>query len=149
MADAVATSAGAVLGTSTTTTFVESSAGVAAGGKTGLTALTTAILFLLSMFLAPIFTAIPSFATAPALIIVGFLMFSSITEIKMDEKNFTSAIPAYLCVIAMPLFYSISEGISIGIISYVLINLICGKRKEIHPLMYVLAVLFILKYIFL
>ena len=149
MSDAVATSAGAVLGTSTTTTFVESSAGVAAGGKTGLTALTTAVLFLLSMFLAPVFTAIPSFATAPALIIVGFLMFSSITEIKMDEKNFSSAIPAYLCIIAMPLFYSISEGISIGIISYVLINLICGKRKEIHPLTYALAVLFILKYIFL
>lgn len=149
MSDAVATSAGAVLGTSTTTTFVESSAGVAAGGRTGLTALTTAVLFLLSMFLAPIFTAIPSFATAPALIIVGFLMFSSITELKMDESNFTTAIPAYLCIIAMPLFYSISEGISIGIISYVILNLVCGKSKQINPLMYVLAVVFILKYIFL
>lgn len=149
MSDAVATSAGAVLGTSTTTTFVESSAGVAAGGRTGLTALTTAVLFLLSMFLAPIFTAIPSFATAPALIIVGFLMFSSITELKMDESNFTTAIPAYLCIIAMPLFYSISEGISIGIISYVILNLVCGKSKQINPLMYVLAVVFVLKYIFL
>lgn len=149
MADAVATSAGAVLGTSTTTTFVESSAGVAAGGRTGLTALTTAVLFLLSMFLAPIFIAIPAFATAPALIVVGFLMFSTITELKMDETNYTSAIPAYLCIIAMPLFYSISEGIAIGIISYVILNLVCGKAKQINPLMYVLAVLFVMKYIFL
>ncbi len=149
LADAIATSAGAVLGTSTTTTFVESSAGVAAGGKTGLTALTTAILFLISMFFAPIFTAIPSFATAPALIIVGFLMFSNISELKLTEKNYRTAIPAYLCIIAMPLFYSISEGISIGVISYVLINLVCKKAKEINPIMYVLAVLFILKYIFL
>ncbi len=149
LADAVATSAGAVLGTSTTTTFVESSAGVAAGGRTGLTALTTAVLFLLSMFFAPIFTAIPSFATAPALIIVGFLMFSNITQLKLDDKNYTTAIPAYLCIIAMPLFYSISEGISIGVISYVVINLVCGKKKEINPIMYVLAVLFVLKYIFL
>lgn len=149
MADAVATSAGAVFGTSTTTTFVESAAGVAAGGATGLTALTTAVLFLVSMFLAPIFTSIPSFATAPALIVVGFLMFSNIANIKMDEDNYTTAIPAYLCIIAMPLFYSIAEGISIGIISYVLINLICKKFKNISPIMYVLTVLFILKYIFL
>ena len=149
MADAVATSAGAVLGTSTTTTFVESSAGVAVGGKTGLTAMTTAVLFLVSMLFAPIFTAIPSFATAPALIIVGFLMFSNIACLKLTEDNYTSAIPAYLCIIAMPLFYSIAEGISIGIISYVVINLVCKKAKEIHPVMYVLAALFILKYIFL
>lgn len=149
LADAVATTAGAVLGTSTTTTYVESSAGVADGGRTGLTAMTTAFLFLISMFFAPVFTAVPSFATAPALIIVGFLMFSNITKIKFDEKNFVSAIPAYLCVLAMPLFYSISEGISIGVISYVVINLICKKGKEVSPVMYVLAVLFILKYIFL
>jgi AGZA family xanthine/uracil permease-like MFS transporter len=149
MADSVATSAGAVLGTSTTTTFVESASGVAAGGKTGLTALVTAILFLISMFFAPIFTAIPSFATAPALIIVGFLMFSNVTNIKMSDDNYTTAIPAYLCIIAMPLFYSIAEGISIGVISYVIINLACKKWKEISPIMYVLAVLFILKYIFL
>lgn len=149
LADAVATTAGAVLGTSTTTTYVESSAGVAEGGRTGLTAMTTAFLFLISMFFAPVFTAVPSFATAPALIIVGFLMFSNITKIKFDEKNFVSAIPAYFCVLAMPLFYSISEGISIGVISYVVINLICKKGKEISPVMYVLAVLFILKYIFL
>lgn len=149
LADAVATSAGAVLGTSTTTTFVESSAGVAAGGRTGLTSMTTAILFLVSMFFAPIFTAIPSFATAPALIVVGFLMFSNIKQLKIDEDNYTTAIPAYLCILAMPLFYSISEGISIGVISYVIINLVCKKAKEINPIMYVLAILFILKYIFL
>ena len=149
LADAIATTAGAVLGTSTTTTFVESSAGVAAGGRTGLTALTTAVLFLISMLFAPVFTAIPSFATAPALIIVGFLMFSNIAELKLTEDNYTTAIPAYLCIIAMPLFYSISEGISLGVISYVIMNLICGKRKDINPVMYVLTVLFILKYIFL
>ena len=149
LADAIATTAGAVLGTSTTTTFVESSAGVAEGGKTGLTSMTTAFLFLLSMFFAPVFTAIPSFATAPALIIVGFLMFTNIKEINLSDEKITSSIPAYLCIIAMPLFYSISEGISIGVISYVLINLICGKAKKIKPIMYVLAVLFILKYIFL
>ena len=149
MADAVATTAGAVLGTSTTTTFVESAAGVGAGGRTGLTAITTAVLFLASMLLAPIFIAIPSFATAPALILVGFLMFSTITDIKFTEDTYASSIPAYLCIIAMPLFYSISEGIALGVISYVIINLACGKRRDINPLMYVLAVLFILKYIFL
>lgn len=149
LADAIATSAGAVLGTSTTTTFVESSSGVAAGGRTGLTSLTTAVLFLISMLFAPIFTAIPSFATAPALIIVGFLMFSNVAELKLTDDNYTTAIPAYLCIIAMPLFYSISEGISIGVISYVLINLVCKKSKDINPIMYVLTVLFILKYIFL
>ncbi len=149
MADAVATTAGAVLGTSTTTTFVESAAGVGSGGRTGLTALTTAVMFLASMLFAPIFVAIPAFATAPALIFVGFLMFGTITDIKFDEDSYTSAIPAYLCVIAMPLFYSISEGISLGVISYVIINLLCGKSKKINPIMYVLTVLFILKYIFL
>lgn len=149
LADAIATTAGAILGTSTTTTFVESAAGVGEGGRTGLTALTTAILFLLSILLAPIFIAIPSFATAPALIMVGFLMFSSIIEIKFDAEHLCDAIPAYLCVLAMPLFYSISEGISIGVISYVVINIICGKYKKINPVMYVLAILFVLKYIFL
>ncbi len=149
MADAVATTAGAVLGTSTTTTFVESSAGVAVGGRTGLSSMVTAILFLLSMLFAPVFTAIPSFATAPALIMVGFLMFSSISELKVSDNDYTTAIPAYLCIIAMPLFYSIAEGISIGVISYVIINMLCKKWKDISPVMYVLAVLFILKYIFL
>lgn len=149
MADAIATSFGAVLGTSTTTTFVESASGVAVGGRTGLTALVSALLFLLSTLFAPIFTAIPSFATAPALIMVGFLMVGTVTEIRFDEDNITEAIPAYLAIIAMPLFYSISEGISMGIISYVLLNVAAEKAKKITPLMYVLAVLFVLKYIFL
>ena len=149
MADAIATSAGAVLGTSTTTTFVESAAGVAEGGRTGLTAMTTGLLFLVSMLFAPIFTAIPSFATAPALLMVGFLMFGAVTDIKFTDDNMLEAISAYLCIIAMPLFYSISEGISIGIISYVLLHVCTGKAKKVKPLMYILAVLFILKYIFL
>lgn len=149
LSDAIATSAGAVLGTSTTTTFVESSAGVAEGGRTGLASVVTGLLFLVSMIFAPLFITIPSFATAPALIMVGFLMFGAITDIKFDDNNLTDAIPAYLCIIAMPLFYSISEGISVGIISFVLLKLVCGKGKEVKPLMYVLAFLFILKYIFL
>ena len=147
--DAIATSAGAVLGTSTTTTFVESASGVAVGGRTGLTAMVTGVLFLVSTLFAPIFTAIPSFATAPALIMVGFLMVGTVTTIRFDLDNLTEAIPAYLAIIAMPLFYSISEGISLGVISYVLLNLAAGKGKRITPLMYVLALLFILKYIFL
>lgn len=147
LADAVATSAGAVLGTSTTTTFVESSAGVSAGAKTGLASIVTGVLFLLAIFLSPVFCAIPGFATAPALIYVGFLMMGSVVEIDMNDL--TEAIPAYLCLIGMPLFYSISEGIVFGVISYVVINLACGKAKKITPLMYILAVLFVLKYIFL
>ena len=149
MADAIGTSVGAVLGTSTITTFVESASGVTAGGRTGLTALVAGLLFLLSTLFAPIFTAIPSFATAPALIMVGFLMVSSVTEIRFDEDNLGEAIPAYIAIIAMPLFYSISEGISLGIISYVVLNACTGKAKKITPLMYVLALLFVLKYIFL
>lgn len=149
LADAVGTTAGAVLGTSTVTTFVESASGVAAGGRTGLTAIVTALLFLLSTLFAPIFTAIPSFATAPALIMVGFLMLGTVREIRFEEDNITEAIPAYLAIIAMPLFYSISEGIAFGIISYVVLNVIAGKGKKVTPLMYVLAVLFVLKYIFL
>lgn len=147
MADAVGTAAGAALGTSTTTTFVESASGVAEGGRTGLTGLTAALLFGLSLFLSPIFLAIPSFATAPALIIVGFLMLTSITKINFGD--YTEAIPAFICIIAMPFMYSISEGISFGVISYVVINLVTGnaKNKKISLLMYILAVLFILKYI--
>ena len=149
MADAVGTCAGALFGTSTTTTFVESASGVAEGGRTGLTAVTAAILFGLSLFLSPIFLAIPSFATAPALVMVGFLMISAF--LKIDFTDYTESIPSFLCLIAMPFMYSISEGISMGIISYVIINLICGKAKEkkISILVYVLTVLFILKYIFL
>lgn len=149
LADAIGTTAGAVLGTSTVTTFVESASGVAAGGRTGLTAIVTALLFLLSTLFAPIFTAIPSFATAPALIMVGFLMLGTVREIRFDEDNITEAVPAYLAIIAMPLFYSISEGIAFGIISYVVLNVLAGKGKKVTPLMYVLAVLFVLKYIFL
>ena len=146
MADAIGTTVGAVMGTSTITTFVESASGVAVGGRTGLTALTTGLLFLASMFFAPIFTAIPSFATAPALMMVGYLMVSTVTEIRFDEDNMAEAIPAYLAIVAMPLFYSISEGISMGIISYVVLHVLSGKGKQVKPLMYVLAVLFVLKY---
>ena len=149
LSDAIGTSVGAMLGTSTTTTFVESASGVAEGGRTGLTAVVAAILFGLSLFLSPIFLAIPSFATAPALVVVGFLMLTSITKINFDD--FTEAIPAYVAIIAMPFMYSISEGIAMGVISYGVINVVTGKMKEkkISPLMYVLAVLFIGKYIML
>lgn len=149
MADAVATTVGAVMGTSTTTTFVESASGVSEGGRTGLTAVTTAILFGLSLFLSPIFLAIPSFATAPALVVVGFYMLTNVTNI--DFNDISEALPCYICIGAMPFFYSISEGISMGVISYVVLNLLTGRAKEkkISLLMYVLAVLFVLKYIFL
>ena len=145
LADAVGTTAGAVMGTSTVTTFVESAAGATEGGKTGLTAIVAAILFGLSLFLSPIFLAIPSFATTPALVLVGFLMMTSITKINFSD--YTDAIPAFIAIIAMPFTYSISEGIAMGIISHVIVKVLGGKRKEVSPLMYVLAVLFILKYI--
>ena len=147
LADAVATSAGALFGTSTTTTYVESSAGIAAGGRTGLTALATGVLFLLALPFGPLFTSIPGFATAPALIFVGFLMMSSV--LKIDFNQWEEAIPAYLCLLVMPLAYSVSEGLSIGIISYVVINVCTGKSKKVTPLMYVLCLLFVCKYIFL
>lgn len=147
--DAVGTSVGAVCGTSTVTTFVESASGVAEGGRTGLTSLVAGVLFALSLLLSPIFLAIPSFATAPALIVVGYLMLTSVT--KIDFNDMTEAIPCFIAIIAMPFMYSISEGISMGVISYVVINVITGKAKEkkISLLMYILAVLFILKYIFI
>ncbi|MEE0657800.1 MAG: NCS2 family permease [Megasphaera massiliensis] len=147
LADAVATTFGAVLGTSTTTTFVESATGVSEGGRTGLTAVCVAILFALSLFLSPFFMAIPAFATAPALVIVGFLMLTAVVGIDFDD--FSESIPAYITIIAMPFCYSISEGISFGIISYVFINVLTNKREKISLLMYVLAVIFVLKYIFL
>ena len=147
LADAIATSAGAILGTSTTTTFVESSSGVAEGGRTGLSSIVTGLLFLVAIFLSPVFIAIPGFAIAPALVFVGFLMVSAVTGI--DFNDLTEAIPAYICLLCMPLMYSISDGIAFGVVSYVVINVFCGKAKKITPLMYVLAVLFILKYIFL
>ncbi|MEG1987899.1 MAG: NCS2 family permease, partial [Oscillibacter sp.] len=149
LADAVGTSVGAVLGTSTTTTFVESAAGVSEGGRSGLTALVSAGMFALALFFSPIFLAIPAFATAPALIIVGFLMVSAI--LKVDFDNAYESIPAFICLIAMPFMYSISEGIAMGAISYVIINLVGGKerRKTISVVMYILAILFVLKYILL
>ena len=147
LADSIATSAGAILGTSTTTTFVESSSGVSEGARTGLASVVTGLLFLISIILSPIFIAIPGFATAPALIFVGYLMIVAVKDIHFDDP--LESIPAYLALIAMPILYSISEGIAVGIISYVLIHLFTGKGKKVAPLMYVLAVLFVLKYIFL
>ena len=149
LSDAVGTTVGAMCGTSTVTTFVESASGVAEGGRTGLTSLVAAVLFGLSLLLSPIFLAIPSFATAPALIVVGYLMLTSVTKINFDDM--TEAVPCFIAIIAMPFMYSISEGISMGVISYVVINVITGKAKEkkISLLMYILAVLFILKYIFI
>ncbi len=149
LSDAIATCVGAVFGTSTTTTYVESASGVTAGGRTGLTSLVTGILFLLSVIFSPLFLSIPSFAIAPALVIVGFYMMGSVARI--DFTDMSDAIPAFLCILAMPLAYSISEGIAVGVISWTLINLITGKAKEkkISILMYILTVLFIAKYIFL
>ena len=143
--ESVATMIAGLLGNSATCCSGECAAGIAEGGRTGLMALTTGVLFLLSMFLSPIFLAIPSFATAPALVIVGFLMASSV--LKVDFNNPCEGVPAFLCFMGMPLCYSIVEGISLGIISYVLINLLCGNHKKISPMMYVLAVVFILKYV--
>ncbi len=146
LADAVGTTAGAILGTSTVSTYVESSSGVMAGGRTGLTSLVTGILFLLSLLLSPIFLAIPSFATAPALIVVGFLMVESIC--KVEFADLAEAMPAFVAMIAMPFMYSISEGIALGVISYALIHVCTGKAKQVHWLLYLLALAFILKYIF-
>ena len=145
MADSIATTAGALLGTSTTTTYVESAAGVAQGGRSGLTALVVGGCFVIAMFFSPLFLSIPSAATAPALIIVGLLMAEQIKNVEFD--NFSESIPAFVCMLMMPLTYSISNGILIGMITYVLMNMICGKFKKLSPAMYILAILFILKYI--
>ena len=147
MADSIATTIGAMLGTSTTTTYVESAAGVAQGGRSGLTALSVAGCFAVALFFSPMFLSIPAAATAPALIIVGLLMLEAVKNIPFDD--FSESIPAFVCLLTMPLTYSISNGILLGMISYVLMNMICGKFKKITPIMYVLAVLFILKYIFI
>lgn len=147
MADAIATTAGAILGTSTTTTYVESAAGVAQGGRSGLTAFAIAACFAVALFFSPLFLSIPSAATAPALIIVGLLMMEPILKIPFND--FTESIPAFVCIIMMPLTYSISNGILLGMIAYVLMNLICGTYKKITPAMYILAALFIMKYIFI
>lgn len=147
MADAIATTAGAMLGTSTTTTYVESAAGVAQGGRSGLTAFSVAVCFAVALFFSPLFLSIPAAATAPALIIVGLLMMEPIVSIPFDD--FSEAIPAFVCIVMMPLSYSISNGILLGMISYVLMNMICGKFSKITPAMYILAILFVLKYIFI
>ncbi len=147
MADAVGTIAGACMGTSTVTTFVESASGVAEGGRTGLTALTTAAMFALSLFFAPLFTIIPSAATAPALVIVGLFMMSPIT--KIDFNDFTEAIPAFLTIVMMPFAYSIAEGIVFGMISYTVLKAISGRGKEVSITMWVLSILFILRIIFM
>ena len=145
MADSIATTVGAILGTSTTTTYVESAAGVAQGGRSGLTALIVGGCFVVALFFSPLFLSIPSAATAPALIIVGLLMMEQAKNIPYDD--FSESIPAFVCMIMMPLTYSISNGILIGMITYVLMNMICGKFKKLSPAIYILAVLFILKYI--
>ena len=147
MADAVATTAGACLGTSTTTTYVESAAGVGEGGRTGMTAFTIAVCFALSLFLAPLFLAIPNQATGPALILVGVMMCSGMAKIEWED--FSESIPAFFTMLLMPLCYSISDGIMIGIIVYVLLNACTGKAnlKKISPTMWVLAVLFVLRYV--
>ena len=147
MADSIATTAGAMLGTSTTTTYVESAAGVAQGGRSGLTALVVAGCFAIALFFSPLFLSIPSAATAPALVLVGLMMMEPVTKIKFDD--FSESIPAFICIIVMPLTYSISNGILIGMITYVLMNMICGNFKKITPVMYILAVIFILNYIFI
>lgn len=146
LADAIGTSFGAICGTSTVSTYVESSSGVMAGGRTGLTGIVTGILFLIAIFFSPLFLAIPGFATAPALIVVGFLMANGIRNI--DFSDIADAAPAFLAMIAMPLTYSISEGICVGVISYTVINALTGKAKNVHWLMYVLSIAFFLKYIF-
>ena len=152
MADAIGTVVGSCLGTSTTTTYVESSAGVGAGGRTGLTAFTTAICFALALFLAPVFLAIPNSATAPALVIVGMMMMQPVT--KISWTNYRESIPAFLTVILMPMSYSISDGILLGMIAYVALNAVTGifdhqYLKKITPTMWILAILFVLRYIFI
>ena len=147
MADAIGTICGSCLGTSTTTTYVESSSGVAAGGRTGLTAFSTAVCFAVALLFAPVFLGIPSAATAPALIVVGIMMMQPVT--KIDWLNYREALPAFLTIILMPVAYSISDGILIGVIAYVLMNALTGKAKDISLTMWILAVLFILRYIFI
>ncbi|MBI9052879.1 MAG: NCS2 family permease [Bacteroidales bacterium] len=144
-ADAIGTTFGAMLGTSTVTTYVESAAGVAEGGRSGLTSFSTAVMFLIALFFAPLFIMIPGAATAPALIMVGLFMLSPIT--KIDLNNYTESIPAFFTIIMMPLTYSIAEGIVFGMLAYVILKVFTGKFKDVSLIMYILAVLFILKFI--
>ena len=145
LSDAIGTMCGAVMGTSTITTFVESASGIAEGGRTGLTAIASGFLFILALYFSPLFLTIPSFATAPALVMVGFLMMQSVAKIEWD--NILEAIPAFICIFAMAFLYSISEGICFGIISYTALNVAAGNAKKVTPLMYVLTLVFIIKYI--
>jgi AGZA family xanthine/uracil permease-like MFS transporter len=147
MADSIATTAGAMLGTSTTTTYVESATGISQGGLSGLTAFAVAVCFVVALFFSPLFLSIPAAATTPALVIVGLLMLEPIVKIPFGD--YSESIPAFICIIMMPLSYSISNGIMLGMISYVVLNVLCGKFKKITPVMYVLAVLFVLKFIFI
>lgn len=147
LADAIATTVGACFGTSTTTTYVESASGVAAGGRSGLTAFTVAACFAVALLFSPLFLSIPSAATAPVLIIVGLLMLEPVT--KMTFTDYSEAIPAFICLLMMPMSYSISNGILLGVISYVALNLLCGKARKLTPMIYILAILFVLKYIFI
>ncbi|MBQ5926197.1 MAG: NCS2 family permease [Paludibacteraceae bacterium] len=147
MADAIATTVGACLGTSTTTTYVESASGVAQGGRSGLTAFVVACCFGVALLFSPLFLSIPAAATAPVLIIVGLMMLEPIKNI--DFGDYTESIPAFICIVVMPLAYSISDGILMGMIAYFLLNLVCGNFKKLTPAMIILSVLFILKYIFI
>ena len=147
MADAIGTAAGAMLGTSTVTTYVESASGVNAGGRSGLTSFTTAICFVLALFLAPLFLAIPAQATAPALVLVGVMMMTDVSKLHLGD--FADAVPAFVCIALMPLTYSISDGILMGLITYVLLRIFAGRYRELKLGMIVLAVLFVLKYAFL
>lgn len=147
MADAIATVAGSCLGASTTTTYVESASGVAQGGRTGVTALATACCFVIALFFAPVFLSIPSAATSPVLVIVGLFMLSPIKDIDLDD--YAESIPAFITIVMMPLTYSISDGILCGVIAYVAINIICGNFKKLNLTLYILAFLFVMKYIFI
>ena len=144
MVDSISTTAGAVMGTSTVAVYVESAAGVNAGGRSGITALVTGLCFLVALFFAPVFMAIPAAATTPVLVLVGLMMMSSVQKIKF--YNYSEAIPAFVCILLMPLTYSISDGIMLGHLSYVLINLLCGKRRKLSLGMYILAVIFLIKF---
>jgi AGZA family xanthine/uracil permease-like MFS transporter len=147
MADAIGTVVGAIFGTSTVTTYVESASGVAQGGRSGLTAFCVAMCFILAMFFSPLFLSIPGAAICPVLVIVGLFMLSPVKDIDLDD--YSESVPAYLCLILIPMTYSISNGILMSLVAYVVLNMLCGKFKKITPLMYVLAILFVLKYIFL
>ena len=147
LSDSIATTVGALLGTSTVTSYVESAAGIGEGGRTGLTAITTGFMFLLALFFAPIFTSIPTQATAPVLILVGVMMASSLTKIDFDD--FTNAIPAFLTFAMMPLAYNIADGIIFGIISFTILKLVTKKKEEVNIYLIILSIIFVLKFIFL